>query len=320
MRNPRRERDSRRCIEPGARHVTARLGAFALAAASLIGLAGVESMALAKAPRADEPVKVAQGDADGGLRAGDRVRFEVVGEIDPLELRLPLDGRVTLAGVGTVSCIGKTTRTLTTEIEALLAEAFVGSPSVAVNVVEFAPRRVYVLQGVRAPGAYEIPVGETLRLTQVLSLAGGLASDARRGDVRILRERADGGRPSVIRFDLSEITVAEKVENDIRIRAGDTIVIADPATPDAWIYIGGAVRKPGRYPLLRGDRLTALRAVVAAGGFAPEADPGSVRLLRTGGEGSETRRLDLRAAVSKDPGQDVELAAGDVLVVPGGVF
>lgn len=305
----------------GGLYAVSALAGLAMAFTIVFGDWRPETVALAIGPGVDETKPAnASSATEGGLRAGDRVRFEIVGEIEPVELRLPVDGRVTLAGVGTVSCIGKTAQKLTAEISSLLAESFVGSPSVAVNVIEFAPRRVYVLQGVRSPGAYDLPVGETLRLTQVLSLAGGLAADARRGDLRIFRERPDGGRPSVIRFDLSEITVSEKVENDIRIRAGDTIVIADPATPDAWIYIGGAVRNPGRYPLLRGDRLTALRAVIAAGGFASDADAASVRLLRTGADGSETRRLDLRAAVTKDPAQDVELAAGDVLVVPGGVF
>lgn len=256
------------------------------------------------------------------ILVGDRLRLEVAGlEIAPLEVRVPADGTIAVPGVGRFSCKGKSPSMLHDEIEkSLEASGFVGSAGVAVNVVEFAPRRVFLLQGVRSPGAYELPIGAALRLTQVLSLGGGLSPGVRGGEVRIQRQRADGGLPSVIRLELAEITDSSKIENDIRVHPGDTIIIADDDHPDGWVYVGGAVERPGRYPLLAGDRLTALRAILRAGGFGSSADPSAVRLLRQGSDGPRTLRLDLRAAVGKSPEQDAELVSGDVVLVTGGIF
>jgi len=254
------------------------------------------------------------------ISVGDRVRIEI-GALDapPLEVTVPPGGELSVPGVGVVACAGKNPAEVRRSVEAELREqGFVGSPGVTVNVVAFRPRFVYVLEGVRRPGAYELPLDGSIRLSQALGLAGGLAPGARRAEVRIHREHPEGGLPAVLRFDLTEITAGNRVENDIPVLPADTIVIPDEAHPDGWIYVGGAVQEPGRYPLLHSDRLTALRAILLAGGLAPGADASAVRLLRDPGSGEPTTsRVDLRAAVRGDAKADPRLQPRDVVIVPG---
>jgi polysaccharide export outer membrane protein len=271
------------------------------------------------------------GDEPGGgdpapyrLVAGDRVRVEIAGGIlDPIELPIPSDGRIAVPKVGSLLAAGRTPEELVAEIRTVLEETgYAGRLDAWVTIVALAPRTVYLLEGVRNPGAYELPVGGSLRLTQVLALAGGISEEANRRDVRILRPRTGGGLPAVIRFDLSDITSGDRIENDIRILPGDTVFLPDRRRPDGWVYVGGAVREPGRRPLLASDGWTVWRAVVTAGGLAPGADPTSVRLLRLGGAVPEIVRLDLTRALEGDgeAAGDPPIGPGDLILVPGGKF
>jgi protein involved in polysaccharide export with SLBB domain len=80
------------------------------------------------------------------------------------------------------------------------------------------------------------------------------------------------------------------------------------------IYVGGEVERPGAIPLV-GD-LTALTAVLYAGGFKGTARTDSVILLRDGGDQKAiVRRLDLKAVLN-DGQQDELLAPYDVIYVP----
>ncbi len=287
------------------------------AAVVLFGLASV-GLAVEGTPK--------RGAADSGgafaLAAGDRVRVQVLAlEIGPLELVIPPDGRIAIPSVGVFDAAGRGLTDIQDAIRKSIEDSgFVGSAGIAMHVVSYAPRNVYLLQGVRTPGAYPIPMGGGLRLSQALALAGGLADHVRRGDLKIHRPRPGGGLPTVIRFDLGDITDRDRIENDLRLLPGDTIVIPDESNPDGWVYIGGEVRKPGRYPLLLADQPTVLRSVLAAGGFTSQAEPGAIRLLRHGDEGTTTERVDLRAAVRDDATRDVPVRPGDVIIVPGGVF
>jgi polysaccharide export outer membrane protein len=80
------------------------------------------------------------------------------------------------------------------------------------------------------------------------------------------------------------------------------------------VYVAGEVEHPGPIPLL-GD-LTALAAVMEAGGFKGTARTDSVILLRNEGDGGpKVRRVDLKAALNDGRG-DLPLQPYDVVFVP----
>jgi len=80
------------------------------------------------------------------------------------------------------------------------------------------------------------------------------------------------------------------------------------------VYVGGEVFKPGLIPL--SGNITALQAVVAAGGLKETSRGSTLTLLRRGEAGEpSTVNLNVDSIVSKRE-QDMALRAGDILYVP----
>jgi polysaccharide export outer membrane protein len=81
------------------------------------------------------------------------------------------------------------------------------------------------------------------------------------------------------------------------------------------IYVSGEVVRPGAYPLL--PQMTALQALTGSGGFNQFARIKNIHILRVVDGKKVSIPFDYKGAVNgKNPGQDVELQAGDVIVVP----
>jgi len=78
--------------------------------------------------------------------------------------------------------------------------------------------------------------------------------------------------------------------------------------PTRSYFVRGEVRNPGRFPLAGSVRL--LQAIAAAGGFTDFADVTDIRLTR----GDKTYRLNGRD-IERNPEKDIEIEAGDTIVV-----
>lgn len=75
------------------------------------------------------------------------------------------------------------------------------------------------------------------------------------------------------------------------------VEISLPSSPEfqGEIYLGGAVIKPGFYPLESGDSIEAL--IQAAGGTTSNADLTNVKLyIPTAGEGEQPQKIDINRA------------------------
>jgi polysaccharide export outer membrane protein len=81
------------------------------------------------------------------------------------------------------------------------------------------------------------------------------------------------------------------------------------------IYVTGEVTKAGMYALL--PRMTVLQALSSSGGFTAFARVKNIYVLRTE-NGTQTKLpFNYKEAIKgKNPGQNIELQAGDVIVVP----
>jgi polysaccharide biosynthesis/export protein len=112
---------------------------------------------------------------------------------------------------------------------------------------------------------------------------------------------------------LLETHLAKELET--YIRSPKVTVIVQEANSHKF-YIIGEVEHPSAYPLA--TRMTVLNALAMAGGFRDFAKVQQIYLLRLMPDGSRKRlRFDYKAAVSgKTAYQDLELQAGDTLVVP----
>jgi polysaccharide export outer membrane protein len=78
--------------------------------------------------------------------------------------------------------------------------------------------------------------------------------------------------------------------------------------PTRSYYVRGEVRAPGRYPLA--GSVTVLRAIATAGGYTDFANTSDIRLTR----GDQTTRLNGKD-IERSPEKDIEVEAGDVIVV-----
>ncbi|MCR5876632.1 polysaccharide export protein [Phenylobacterium sp. J426] len=84
----------------------------------------------------------------------------------------------------------------------------------------------------------------------------------------------------------------------------------------ARIVVGGAVQKPGVYPIP--PRATVLEAVMLAGGLQPESRMDEVVILRVRADGRPSlRTIDLRRFVSRGAAsENIELRSEDLVFVP----
>lgn len=81
------------------------------------------------------------------------------------------------------------------------------------------------------------------------------------------------------------------------------------------IYVTGEVLKAGAYALL--PHMTVLQALSSSGGFTQFARIKNVYVLRTENGKQDKIAFNYKEAVSgKNPGQNIELIPGDVIVVP----
>ena len=85
-------------------------------------------------------------------------------------------------------------------------------------------------------------------------------------------------------------------------------------------FVYGEVTKPGPYIL--DEHTTVMRAIAVAGGFTKYGSSSRVKVLRPKLEetGYETMKINIKAVMDGDSGQDLVLQPGDTAVVSEGVF
>lgn len=240
-------------------------------------------------------------------------------------IRVDHQGNVQLPLAGRVHAAGLTVEGLENQIGKRLSSVM-NEPRVAVSIAEYRNHPVSVLGAVRTPGVYQVSGQKTLY--EILSMAGGLNSDAG-NQVKITREIAVGHLPlpsvttdSSGRFEIAELNVrklveAKSPEDNIAVLANDVITI-----PKAeLVYIVGAVRKPGGFPLVEKERISVLQVVSLAEGLEQVAGAKNARILRQSSiPGAQRSELPVNVARILDGrDRDIELQANDILFIPTSV-
>lgn len=98
---------------------------------------------------------------------------------------------------------------------------YIPGPVVTVALKFIGGNRIYVVGKVNRPGEY--PFSRSLDVMQLLSLAGGATSFAALNDIRILRR--DNGSQTVIQFHYDDVERGRKLEQNILLKSGDTVVV-----------------------------------------------------------------------------------------------
>ena len=161
---------------------------------------------------------------DYHIGAGDVLRISVWREpevsVDGVAVRS--DGKISLPLIKEVVAIGLAPA----ELESILTREFahfINNPAVTVIVKEINSQKVYLVGGVVRPGSLALRTPMTV--LQVLSEAGGLTDYAKRKKIYILRK--EGGHESRLQFNYEAVLKGESPEQNIPVRAGDTIVVPE---------------------------------------------------------------------------------------------
>ena len=130
------------------------------------------------------------------------------------------DGGISFPLVGDIRAADLTPSELETAITAKVAK-FIPDAVVTVSVVKVMGLRIYVNGKVRNPGQFL--VGRYVDVLQALTLAGGITPFADSKNIKILR-RIDG-REVVLRFNYNNVSRGIGLEQNVILRADDTIVV-----------------------------------------------------------------------------------------------
>jgi polysaccharide export outer membrane protein len=244
--------------------------------------------------------------------------------------RVAESGDITLPLLGNVPVVGLTVQGVHDRLGALLGRKYVVNPQVDVHVETFASQRVAMMGRVEKPGIYPLSRSAS-RIVDLVGQAGGLTPEAARrielypveerpagalasppgtavaGGTTIDRAAIEGRHPIVI--DLFDLMDLSDPISSLALRDGDVVFVPDRGD----FFVGGEVKKPGKYGL--SDTSTLITAIAEAGGLGDFPITDQVLLVRHPSPSEKvTIALDFDAITAGDQ-PDVAIHEGDQVIV-----
>lgn len=156
------------------------------------------------------------------INPGDILQVSVWKEQDlQSQLLVNPDGHFSFPLAGDVRAEGKTIEEIREELVERLGK-LIPDVVVTVSTLKLEGNKVYVLGQVSRPG--EFIVTRSVDVMQAIAMAGGTTPFAKLDDVKILRRGAQGAQ-TAISFRYSDVQQGRKLDQNIVLRAGDTIVV-----------------------------------------------------------------------------------------------
>jgi polysaccharide export outer membrane protein len=251
------------------------------------------------------------------IGAEDMLQISVWGNSD-LNVHVPVrpDGMISMPLIGDVKAEGKTPRELKAALEKEL-KRYVKAPVVSVTVTAINSFKVYVFgDGVRTTGgvgdaaggssasAGQITLRRNTTLLQLLAQLGSL-SNVDFPNAYLLRD----GKKVTVNFE--QLISKGDYSQDVKLEPNDTIYL--PGGFSSRVRVTGAVRTPGAIPYSEG--MTALDAVLSAGGFTEFASQNNVQIARKEGGSIKKYRVRLKDVMDGELNKNLPLKPGDVLIV-----
>jgi polysaccharide export outer membrane protein len=155
---------------------------------------------------------------------GDVLHIQVRGEPDLTDdFKVSSEGAIIYSFLGRVSVGGLSAPAVESNLTAILAKEYLVDPKVYVQVKSSIRRRVIVFGEVKAPGIYELPVGEKSSLLQIIAKAGGLSELAATDRVRIVRR--EGGVEKAVKVNVTELLKGSGAATDMELRPNDVVIV-----------------------------------------------------------------------------------------------
>ena len=223
------------------------------------------------------------------------------------EARVGARGFICLPLIGSVEVNGLTTREAEQKIEELYRAKYLRNPHVSIFVKEQVSGKIILMGAFKKTGTF--PYLSRQNLFEAMALGEGLADTAGKM-VQVRRAARDSDRPGTFLIDLDELARGGGEELNIEIKSGDVIYVPEAG----MIYVDGAVRKPGNYPIKK--RMSIPEAIVAAGGFSPYAEEGAIKLVRAKGDGKpDVVQLSFKDLQQETSGHNIEVKDRDIIFV-----
>lgn len=166
----------------------------------------------------------ADGDMSEPYRIGKGDRLMILTWKEPAlsleETVVRLDGKITFPLLNDVQAEGLSTMELKAVLEKRLA-SFIEAPLVTVTVLEAASQKFYILGEVMNTGEY--PLVKHMKVLQAFAIAGGFTEWASKKEILVLR--MEGGKETIIRVNYKDIIKGKSFEDNITIKADDTIIV-----------------------------------------------------------------------------------------------
>ncbi len=281
--------------------------ALGLSVASMIAMPLAQAQAAQAAPKQPAPARSAPASNDvdqSRIGAGDTIRITVYQSPDlSMETRVNETGAISYPLLGRVQLAGLTVTAAEQHIASELKRRdFVKDPQVMIVVTQVRANQINVLGQVGKPGRYPLDLSG-MRLTEVLSLAGGVIAGA--GSDTIVVTGTRDGRPFRHEVDLPRLFAPGGASEDMVVAPGDTIWV--DRAPQVYLY--GEIQHPGALRLERG--MTLMQAVAAGGGATPRGTLKGIKVTRHTPDG-KTQTL--------EPSMEDTLKDGDVVYIRESLF
>jgi polysaccharide export outer membrane protein len=223
--------------------------------------------------------------------------------------------------IGSMKAAGLTADEFRDKLNQALSTQF-RNPRVSFTQIDVKSKPVSVLGAVNSPGV--VQADGRRRLIEVISMAGGLRSDAgttltvsRKTSSRApfpeeLHPRFDGNY-EVASVPLNGLMEGSDPAANLVVYPGDVITVPK----GKMIYVVGDVKRAGGFVIGESNELTVLKAVSLAQGLLETADSSHARILRNDATGKRTEeQLNLKKLLSGKI-EDVPLKPNDILFIPG---
>ncbi len=156
------------------------------------------------------------------IGSGDILEIETWKEPDfsRKEVLVRPDGKITFPLLNEIQAAGQTPMALKKEFEARVRK-YVPDAVVTVNVKEAGSQKFYVVGEVEETGEYALL--KPLTVLQAFALAGGFTEWAAKDEIILLR--VEDGKNKIYRINYKEIVKGEHLEQNLRLKADDTIIV-----------------------------------------------------------------------------------------------
>lgn len=249
---------------------------------------------------------------------GDVLKITVYGEPDLSGLfRISPEGTISWSWVGDVRVAGRTETEIVEGLKAILTRDYIRRPRLDLTIAEYQSQVVYFFGNVRNPGIRRLGDNRSL-LANFLQTGGPKAWGE--SMIGILRSQPGSETQDQISISLQALLSGEK---DILLQDQDIVTVSAPEgvaafTGEDRVYVLGAVNAPGSFRWDEG--MTALDALLQAGGLAEYASGNRTRLVRGQGEEKTETRVLLKDVLDGAREKNVNLLPGDLLIVPESWF